>query len=263
MRDNGLGDGDLTSYAVLADIDPTVADLMLDLLRQEGIAAYAGPAPTSRGGMGEVILAGQPVDRLWVRSRDLQAARDLLDRYLADLRPPVAGATPASPLGSASASGTAAVGRSSTDDDAAWQEIIAGFDLTPTDVVPRWPANEDVEPSDDIKSRRRRRDDPPPVWDDAFDDDLDQVSDGEPDDDHFVPLPPPPLPKAQPATRWALFAIAVGVALLMLSAFGNVQDGSTMSVLGLTGIVAGVVTLIARMHNGPPADSGPGNGAVL
>ncbi len=104
---------------------------------------------------------------------------------------------------------------------------------------------------------------PRPTWPDELEDERGHEGDGAEDDDHFVPLPPPPVPPAQPATRWALLAIAAGVGLLMLSAFGNLQDTSTMAFLGLVGIVGGFVTLIVRLHNGPPTDSGPDNGAVL
>ena len=62
-RDNGFV---AQHYAMLADLDPRLADAMLAVLRAAGIAAYVVPSTGSIGGYLDVRLPERPRDRLWV-----------------------------------------------------------------------------------------------------------------------------------------------------------------------------------------------------
>jgi hypothetical protein len=77
-RDNGFV---ARHYVPLADLDPRLADAMLDLLRDEGIAAYASPSTGRLGGYLEVILPERPRDRLWVDREQRDRAAGLLTKH--------------------------------------------------------------------------------------------------------------------------------------------------------------------------------------
>ncbi|MDQ1485970.1 MAG: hypothetical protein QOJ62_1663, partial [Actinomycetota bacterium] len=62
-RDNGFV---ARHYVPLADLDPRLADAMLDVLRAESIAAYVVPSTGRVGGYLDVHLPERPRDRLWV-----------------------------------------------------------------------------------------------------------------------------------------------------------------------------------------------------
>jgi hypothetical protein len=80
-------------------------------------------------------------------------------------------------------------------------------------------------------------------------------------DEHFVPEPPPPLPRLRPGTRWALAAILAGVGLVVASSFTDVVPGAV--VLGVLSMVGGFVGLVAMMREDRPSDSDPDDGAVV
>jgi hypothetical protein len=77
-RDNGFV---ARHYVPLADLDPRLADAMLDLLREENIAAYASPSTGRLGGYLEVILPERPRDRLWVDREQRDRAAVLLAEH--------------------------------------------------------------------------------------------------------------------------------------------------------------------------------------
>lgn len=85
------------------------------------------------------------------------------------------------------------------------------------------------------------------------------------DDDEgtYVPPPPPPLPKGDRITRWG-WAGAVGAPLLaiLLTFLGQALDG--LIGIALVGMfLAGFITLITRLRQGPSIDDGPDDGAVV
>src|SRR5213082_2139446 len=102
-RDNGLRCG---NYTAVGDLDPRVADSLLETLRENGIAAYAGPAPGATGGYMETRLPSRPVDRLWVDDAQLERAREILAAE-------EAGPAPSTPA--------------EQDIDAAWQQVLASL----------------------------------------------------------------------------------------------------------------------------------------
>jgi hypothetical protein len=82
------------------------------------------------------------------------------------------------------------------------------------------------------------------------------------DDDHFVPPEPPPLPRPQPATVGAVLLFAFGVALLVVPDVLGLSDQYGL-LLGLLCMTGAIVWLVARLHQGPPTDSGWDDGAQL
>jgi hypothetical protein len=231
-RDNGLRCG---NYVAVGDLDPRVADAMLDTLRAEGIAAYVLPTPAARGVGLELRLPPRMTDRLYVDSTKSDRATELVDLEKADAEP----APPPGPsLGS------------DVDVDAAWQQLLTSL-KTPTTTA-TWPTRENVSES----SRPAHLDDMPldgPEYDLLSN--LDQVN---LEEEHFVPPPPPPLPKLRRATVGALAAIGLGIALLVTN-FG----GGDFAWPAIAAIIGGGIALVWNVKSGPPNDSGWDDGAVV
>jgi hypothetical protein len=240
-RDNGLRCG---GYTPLADLDPRLADALLDALRDNGIAAYAGPTPAATGHYMEMQLPDRPIDRLWVDDQQVDRARAIVDRERADAAAvsaePVEPAEPATPAPDATTAGDTDI-----DFDAAWQQLLGSLQEAPSTsslritgdtVARREPASYGVEQDED------------------YDDDGYDPADLE----HYEPPPPPPLPRLRKATAAALTAIVLG--LLVLAT--DLEDGG-FTFLAIAAIVGGVVSLIWNMRQGPPPDSGWDDGAVV
>src|SRR5829696_2549580 len=124
--------------------------------------------------------------------------------------------------------------------EVAWAGIVADFDLESADEVPRWPASEDL-PESTAKEG---------------------TSDGDPAESSttyssFEELrattPAPPVMRPDPDEH---FEPPVLATLLGLPVAGWV------GLLALAAFMAGFVTLVARMKDRPPTDSGPDDGAV-
>jgi hypothetical protein len=86
----------------------------------------------------------------------------------------------------------------------------------------------------------------------------DDAGEEELDDEHYVPPPPPPLPRLHRKTIAAIASIAIGIVILATN-----LDGGTFTVLAVLAILAGLGSLVWRMHDGPPTDSGWDDGAVV
>lgn len=128
----------------------------------------------------------------------------------------------------------------------AWAGIVADFDLEPADEMRRWPASEDV--SDEVRAT-------PP--------DARPVGGRASREDHFEPPPPPPLPSVDPVTRLAWAGALGGPLLLVLAALAGLPLSGWVGFLAVVAFMAGFVTLVARMKDRPPTDSGPDDGAVV
>ena len=248
-RDNGFV---ARHYVPLADLDPRLADAMLEALRAEGIAAYVVPSTGQLGGYLEVHLPERPRDRLWVDRRHHDRATALLNVH--GDRPDLIVAASTDQPGDGSNIGAdgeglpgsdspgpvdgAPSGGDSTDD--VWAQIVAGFDLPATVGAGPWPLAEDLPDSDQHDTTplgdgtdRHRPSSIESLYT-ATQDPTDQspvprrivrpvdpnveaggasssaaTPSGEYDplsilDEHFVPGPPPPLPRLRRGTRWAL-----------------------------------------------------------
>jgi hypothetical protein len=83
------------------------------------------------------------------------------------------------------------------------------------------------------------------------------------DDDHFVPPVPPPLPRLDPVTKGAWAALFGGPAYLLAAVMMGWQVPSWAAFTAVAAFVGGFATLVVRMGERPPRDSGPDDGAVV
>jgi hypothetical protein len=267
-RDNGFV---ARHYLPLADLDPRLAEAMLEVLRGESIAAYVEPSTGRLGGYLEVHLPDRPHDRLWVDREQRDRAAALLSQHTE------AAPLPALPVdGPASDTTESDVANSSFED--AWAELVANYDAPDRALdetgAPPWPVAEDVldSPADFIDGQQALPldlpDDTPAVprrivrpaepaagepTHPAMPDDATATGDygGEYDplsvlDEHFVPPTPPKGPKMRPATRWAIAAIVFGFALIIVKEFSDAVPGGIA--LGVLSIVGGFAALVAGMR---------------
>lgn len=231
-RDNGLR---APSYVRLDDVATHLVDELLSRLRDAGVAAYSAPTLGRQGPYGETVPPVGPSDSVYVDAIHRDLAHDVQHRYLREV-----------------------------DEDLAWSDIVAGFDQTPEDVVPRWPVSEDVAPDEERPAAADER--PGPTI--GFDVLRDRVEAKPPPraedpDDHYQPPPPPPLPQMDRVGRFAWAGFLGGPVLLVLAALAGLQLEGWVGLLAIGGFVAGFVTLVARMKERPPTDTGPDDGAVV
>jgi hypothetical protein len=83
------------------------------------------------------------------------------------------------------------------------------------------------------------------------------------DDEHFIPPAPPPLPKLDPVSKGAWLALFGGPAYLLIAVLVGWQIPSVVAFIAVAGFVGGFTTLVVRMGDRPPTDSGPDDGAVV
>ncbi len=82
-------------------------------------------------------------------------------------------------------------------------------------------------------------------------------------DDHYVPPPPPPLPALDPVAKGAWAALFGGPAYLLVAVMVGWEVPGWAAFLAVAAFVGGFATLVVRMGDQPPRDSGPDNGAVV
>ena len=307
MRDNGL---QAESYVAIADLDPEVADAMLVILAGAEVAAYADPCQPVTGPCLEIRVPATPCDRLYVDERAEDRARALLNEQLPRLRGEIADAEPdgsadfeirVEPVEgdadgldvsepdrdtSDAAAGTpepdADQSRMATfDEERAWADIVAGYDRTPDDAVPRWPALEDIgedggegrgragsndaedaEDADNGSGGGARRRDSGASGDDPEFGGGESAREKPPAgaEDRFVPPPPPPLPQLDTVARFGWAALLGGPVLLLLAAVASAYVPSWFTALGVVAFIAGFLILVLRMKGGPPDDE---DGAIV
>ena len=230
-RDNGLR---ATSYIRLDDVATHLVDELLDRLRAAGVAAYSAPTGGRQGPYGDTVPPSTPSDAVYVDAAHEGRARTITDGYLREIR-----------------------------DDLAFSDIVAGYDLDsgPEGGVARWPASEDVTDQPDARSSGGG----PTIG-------FEILREGTPtspvvrrDDDggHYEPPPPPPLPAMDRITRLAWTGALGGPLLLLLAALVGLELAGWVGLLAIGAFVAGFVTLVARMQDRPPTDTGPDDGAVV
>jgi len=241
-RHNGLA---AARYSALRDVEPHAVDGVLERLRDAGIAAYVEPSPGRRGPYGETVLPSQPTDRLHVDADRVQEARGLVEDHLRAVH-----------------------------DEIAWAGIVAGFDAPAAEPVGRWPADEDVDEA--AGGEREPERDVPAAGFDSLRDAVEKGATATPadpyaeiyhpapyDEGHFVPPPPPPLGRPDTVGRFAWAGALGGPAVLFFAAATGIDLAGWVGVGALLAFVAGFVTLVARMKDRPPTDSGPDDGAVV
>ena len=83
------------------------------------------------------------------------------------------------------------------------------------------------------------------------------------DDEHYVPPVPPPLPRLDPVTKGAWAALFGGPGYLLLAVLLGWVVPSWAAFCAVGAFVGGFATLVVRMGDRPPGDSGPDDGAVV
>jgi hypothetical protein len=82
-------------------------------------------------------------------------------------------------------------------------------------------------------------------------------------DEDFVPPVPPPLPSLDPVAKGAWAALFGGPGYLLLATMVGWAIPGWAAFLAVAAFVGGFATLVIRMGEKPPRDSGPDDGAVL
>ena len=83
------------------------------------------------------------------------------------------------------------------------------------------------------------------------------------DDEHYVPPVPPPLPRLDPVSKGAWAALFGGPGYLLLAVLLGWVVPSWAAFCAVGAFVGGFATLVVRMGDRPPGDSGPDDGAVV
>ena len=83
------------------------------------------------------------------------------------------------------------------------------------------------------------------------------------DDEHYVPPAPPPLPRLDPLSKGAWVALFGGPGYLLLAVLLGWVVPSWAAFAAVGAFVGGFATLVVRMGDRPPGDSGPDDGAVV
>lgn len=242
-RDNGLR---AEAYIPLADLDPRLADAMLEVLRDSGIAAYAVPAGSEVSGHLGTHMPERPTDRLYVDAAATDPAWEVLRANLPSMDVEREGS-----------------GRDLSpgprDEDEVWQNLVAAYHREPSDPVPPWPASEDIDHTDAGESAGEDSADPRdlPVSQER------KASEQPSDDEHFVPPPPPPVPRPDPVTTTSWLCLFGGPTYLLLSTMVGWPIPGWAAFVAVAAFIGGFVALVVRMGDEPPPDSGPDDGAVV
>lgn len=238
MRSNGL---QAASYTPVADLNPSVAEALLDELKERQIAAYCQPIDTpSMSAFDRPEFQVEVLVRMYVDSSAAEQVKDLLstkDPYLLE-----------------------------GNDDLTWAQIVAGYDTPTTTAVAPWPVYEDVDlnATDDAEAAAALLPHPVPA-------DTSDTSTGrrrtrfeEPDEaDRFVPPEPPPLPRLAPADQLGWLGLIGGPVVLVAAAVFQLALPSWVTLLAALGFIAGFVSLVIRMDNGEDRFDDPDNGAQV
>ena len=84
-----------------------------------------------------------------------------------------------------------------------------------------------------------------------------------PEDEHYIPPPAPPLPKLEPVTKGAWLALFGGPLYLIIATAAGWTVSGLAAFLAVAAFVGGFAVLVLRMDSGPPKDRGPDDGAVV
>ena len=260
-RDNGLPEA--ARYVALVDVDPPVADHVLELLRDAGVTAVAEPLAGDRGLARDTHPPRRPTDRVHVDSGHLDLAQQVVGAALPALRADFHAdaarrADAADMAGRATAPATPSEDLAPDDVESLFADIVAGYDAPATDPVPRWSVLEDAEALPPFEPPER-----PPLSSRLL---RGAPAEPAPDhevDDHFVPEPPPPLPESDRVTRLAWAGLIGGPVLIMIAAVLGVGLDGWVLVAALVAFLGGFATLVLRMGDRRSGDDGWDDGAVL
>jgi hypothetical protein len=221
------------AYAKLADVDPPIAEHVLDLLAQARIPAYAEPLVGDTGPYRDVRAPDRPTTRIYVERTRLSEARSAISEGLPSLRAEFH-------ADAAARADADDMRRASTDRiDEAWDDIVAGFH---TAEPPPRPGAEGSGLSQRLV--REHTEPPEPEGQQALGP-RDYALPEQLDDEGFTPPPPPPMPR--PRDRFDAFAWIglIGGPLAIILAF-VLGLGGWVAAAGFAAFTAGFVTLVAR-----------------
>jgi len=146
------------------------------------------------------------------------------------------------------------------DDDEAFRQIVQGFAEDAHDPVPRWPVSEDLDDTVGPVEEAPPRDalpqpssEPLPAW-------LEPAA--LPDEGHYVPPPPPRLPRVRLRTIGATLMMLLGFAILFLPYQVGLDDTPPSLLLGMALAGGGAALLVAGLRDSDD-DRGPDDGAVV
>lgn len=244
MRSNGLT---ASSYLPVADLNPSLAEALLDELKEKGIAAYSQPVDSSSvAGLGRPEYRTEVLVRLYVDAAATDAALVLVHA----MEPGVA----------------------RRNEDLTWAQIVAGYDTPAAGEVAPWPVYEDVDP-DSTKDAEDAEDalDRQPLS--AIEQAAalraaaaraaDQRAAREADEDRFVPPPPPPLPRLTGAEQAAWLGLIGGPAVLLAAAVLALSLPTWLTLISALGFIGGFIALVVRMDDGSARLDDPEDGAQV
>jgi hypothetical protein len=272
-RDNGLV---AAEYAAVGDVDPRVGEHLLDVLGLDGIAAYLRPSSDLNPITRSSSLPKRPTDRLYVDRAHIATARDYVRRLAEEGEaPPAPRASESPPL-------------NPDEVDAAWAEIVAGYDRTAEVAKPEQrpdPTAGAPAPPDPTRDptgfEPRGRTEPlgRPDWirlpppgaaprkedpeEPSLLDGLDTFGAGTEDDDEgYTPPQAPPLPRPSMPSVLAVIGIVGGLLVFLQPTLLPILSERGAMLLGFTAVVSGFATLVWRLRPGDDDDdNGPDDGA--
>jgi len=221
-RDNGLTS---ETFSPLADVDPRLADHLLDVLGLRDVAAYVEPAP-----------AGHPLtaDRLYVAADQTSAAREVLTELASELGIEVARSHADLPEPGPRLDTVRVDPLQGRDTDAEFAAIVAGLGELDRPLY---------EPSTSPAMHAVTSEEVPA------------------EADHFVPPPPPPIPRPALATIIAALILLLGIVVLAIGSRLGLPTDLPLP-LGVVMILSGAGLLVMRLREQPWDDSDD-DGAVL
>jgi hypothetical protein len=239
MRSNGL---QAAAYSPVADLNPSVAEALLDELKERHIAAYCQPIDTpSMSAFDRPEFHVEILVRMYV---DASATDQVLE--LLSTKDPhfVQG-----------------------NDDLTWAQIVAGYDTPTTTAVAPWPVYEDVDAAtDESEAPNALLPQPEPLGSDAPDPSIGRrrTRFEEPaEEDRFVPPQPPPLPRLGAADQLGWLGLIGGPAVLVAGAVFSLALPSWVTLFAALAFIGGFVSLVIRMDNGEDRYDDPDNGAQV
>jgi hypothetical protein len=223
-RANGLT---AAYYVPLRDVDPRVGAELLTKLGAAGIAAYVAPTPGSKGGYGDVRPPALPTDRLWVDGAQRSEAESVIAGVVSE--------------------------------DEVFDQLVAMFHTSSPAEAP-WPATEELGTTTRTPTWTTRRSitarqaQPPiPEVEPALPEHVERYL-----DEHFVPEPPPPLPKLAGVTILAWSLIGLGMLMIVFHNAIPADFDQGSSFLAVCAIVGGFFTLVYRMRDNDHDDDDDG-----
>ncbi|MER5865615.1 hypothetical protein [Kitasatospora sp. NPDC002040] len=179
---------------------------------------------------------------------------------------PLDGEAKAEPTGASDAPARRPVGGTQAEQDAIFAALVAQFD-DPVDLNnPEWPEIENIRAKEVRREPGNELNDlaPQPRPRPANSDPRAYVAAEDPDEGHFVPPEPPPLPPMDTTAKFAWLAVLGGPALLLFDVLVWREVSGWPAWVGVSAFLGGFVTLVVRMKDRDPDEpEDPHGGAVV